>query len=82
MYKPFDFYAIAKYERNDNMKTAQFMFVRNNEIAFSFHQLLASLCGLDGTPTGKAKKTVLDPELIEKRLTSVTTGSGRSINCS
>jgi len=64
------------------METAQFIFIRNNEIAFSFHQLLASLCGLNDTPTGKAKKTVLDPELIEKKLTSVTTGGGRSINCS
>jgi len=79
---PFDFYALAKYERNDIIATVQFIFIRNDEISFLFHQLLASLCGLNGTPTGKAKETVFDPELVGERLTSVTNGGGRSVNCS
>lgn len=37
---------------------------------------------LEHTSTGKAKETVFDPELVGKRLTSVTTSGGRSINYS
>jgi hypothetical protein len=80
--KLFDFYAFAQYERNGIIGTAQFISIRNNGNAFLFHQVLASLCGLKGSPIGKAKEAIFDPELVGERLTSVTTGGGKSINCS
>jgi hypothetical protein len=57
--KSFGFYALAKYERNDVINTAQLIFFRNIEIAFQLYQILASLFDLKDTPTDKAKEAFL-----------------------
>jgi hypothetical protein len=75
--KPFGFDALAKYELNDTVETAQLIFFRNMEIAFQFRQILISLCGFKSTAIGKAKKALCELELTGERVTS-----GRSINFS
>lgn len=77
--KSFDFYALAKYESNDVTITAQLIFIRGIEIAFHVHDVLAGLWSLKGTPTGKAKETVIAEELVWERLTGVTASGVRSL---